>query len=100
VSPGDAAGVRSVVPMLIVSSMTRSLAYYVDGLGFTIEHKWVVDGRGDLAGSASAWRGLVGASGRQRHVGHHAHRSGRLPPQLREPTDAPEETKVSELSAR
>ena len=42
--PGDPAGVRSVVPLLLVSSMTRSLAYYVDGLGFTIEHEWVVDG--------------------------------------------------------
>ncbi|HET9984830.1 MAG TPA: VOC family protein, partial [Longimicrobiales bacterium] len=37
--------VTAVVPFLCVSSMARSLRYYVDGLGFTIEHQWVVDGK-------------------------------------------------------
>lgn len=37
------ANVEQVVPFLAVSSMEVSLRYYVDGLGFTVTHKWVVD---------------------------------------------------------
>jgi hypothetical protein len=37
--------VREVVPFLHVSSMEKSLGYYIDGLGFTMTNKWVVDGR-------------------------------------------------------
>ncbi len=37
--------VTAVVPLLMVTSMERSLAFYVDGLGFTIENRWVPDGR-------------------------------------------------------
>ena len=37
--------VTAVVPLLLVTSMERSLAFYVDGLGFTIENRWVPDGR-------------------------------------------------------
>ena len=37
--------VREVVPFLHVSSMERSVRYYVDGLGFTMKNKWVVDGK-------------------------------------------------------
>ena len=44
VSKGEA-NVRELVPMLCVASMERSLGYYVDGLGFTMQAKWVVDGR-------------------------------------------------------
>jgi lactoylglutathione lyase len=36
--------VTEVVPFLRVSSMERSLHYYVDGLGFTVQNKWVVNG--------------------------------------------------------
>ena len=36
--------VKNVVPMLLVTSMERSLRYYLDGLGFHIENQWVVDG--------------------------------------------------------
>jgi lactoylglutathione lyase len=36
--------VTEVVPLLGVSSMERSLGYYVGGLGFTMQNKWVVDG--------------------------------------------------------
>jgi len=36
--------VTEVVPFLRVSSMERSLRYYMDGLGFTLKNKWVVDG--------------------------------------------------------
>jgi len=37
--------VLRVVPFLSVSGMERSLAYYVEGLGFEVESKWEVDGR-------------------------------------------------------
>ena len=36
--------IKEVVPFLNVSSMERSVRYYVDGLGFTMRHKWVVGG--------------------------------------------------------
>ena len=36
---------KQVVPLLLVSDMERSLRYYVDGLGFTIGKKWIVDGK-------------------------------------------------------
>jgi len=34
-----------VVPFLNVADMQRSLPYYVEGLGFSIKHQWVVDGK-------------------------------------------------------
>jgi len=37
--------VKQAVPFLHVSSMERSVRYYVDGLGFATKHTWVVDGR-------------------------------------------------------
>ena len=37
--------VKEVVPFLRVSSMERSVRYYVDGLGFTMKNKWVVGGK-------------------------------------------------------
>jgi len=37
--------VKQVVPFLHVSSMERSIRYYIDGLGFTMRNKWVVDGK-------------------------------------------------------
>jgi catechol 2,3-dioxygenase-like lactoylglutathione lyase family enzyme len=37
--------VKQVVPFLHVSNMERSIRYYLDGLGFTIKYKWVVDGK-------------------------------------------------------
>jgi lactoylglutathione lyase len=37
--------VKQAVPFFGVANMERSLAYYVDGLGFAIKHKWVVNGR-------------------------------------------------------
>lgn len=37
--------VTAVVPFLSVLSMERSVAYYVDGLGFQIRHKWEQDGK-------------------------------------------------------
>lgn len=36
--------VTALVPLLMVTSMERSLAFYVDGLGFTIENRWMPDG--------------------------------------------------------
>src|ERR1700674_4250033 len=37
--------VKEVVPFLHVSNMERSLRYYTEGLGFTLQNKWVVDGK-------------------------------------------------------
>jgi catechol 2,3-dioxygenase-like lactoylglutathione lyase family enzyme len=37
--------VTAVVPLLMVTSMERSLAFYIDGLGFTIQNRWIPDGR-------------------------------------------------------
>lgn len=37
--------VKEVVPMLNVSRMEQSVRYYVDGLGFAMKNKWVVDGK-------------------------------------------------------
>ena len=34
-----------VVPFLGVTDMERSLGFYIDGLGFTMKHKWEPDGR-------------------------------------------------------
>ena len=36
--------VTAVVPLLMVTNMERSLAFYVDGLEFTIQNTWVPDG--------------------------------------------------------
>ena len=36
--------VTEVVPFLAVGDMPTSLAFYVDGLGFAMEGKWVDDG--------------------------------------------------------
>ena len=36
--------VREVVPFFAVKDMRKSLAFYVDGLGFKMESKWVDEG--------------------------------------------------------
>jgi len=36
--------VKQAVPFFCVADMERSLRYYVDGLGFTMTNKWVVNG--------------------------------------------------------
>lgn len=40
-----ARNISAVVPLLLVTSMERSLAFYIDGLGFTVQNRWVPDGR-------------------------------------------------------
>src|SRR5450759_5029659 len=40
----SAANVTSVAPMLLVTNMEKSVAYYVNGLGFTIINTWMPDG--------------------------------------------------------
>jgi lactoylglutathione lyase len=37
--------VAAVVPLLAVTSIQRSLAFYVDGLGFKIRQRWAPNGR-------------------------------------------------------
>ena len=41
---GSVTEVRKVVPFLAVADMGASLAFYVDGLGFAMEGKWVDEG--------------------------------------------------------
>jgi len=37
--------VKEVVPFLSVSSMERSIRFYIDGLGFEMRNKWEPDGK-------------------------------------------------------
>ena len=37
--------VRQAVPFLAVSNMERSLAFYLDGLGFLMTKKWIDEGK-------------------------------------------------------
>jgi lactoylglutathione lyase len=41
----SAINIKQVVPFFHVSNIERSVRYYVDGLGFTMKHKWIVDGQ-------------------------------------------------------
>jgi catechol 2,3-dioxygenase-like lactoylglutathione lyase family enzyme len=45
VAPNAERNVKEVVPFLHVSNMEQSVRYYVDGLGFTLKHKWAVEGK-------------------------------------------------------
>ena len=44
-APVQAVNVRQVVPLLNVSDMAGSLAFYVDGLGFRMSNSWTPEGR-------------------------------------------------------
>lgn len=62
--------VTAVVPLLLVTSMEQSLAFYVDGLGFTIRKRWVPDGHlrwcwMTLGGAALMLQEATGASREQ-----------------------------------
>jgi lactoylglutathione lyase len=37
--------VKQVVPFLRVSDVERSVGFYIDGLGFTMKHQWIPDGK-------------------------------------------------------
>jgi hypothetical protein len=37
--------VKEVAPFLHVSSMEKSVRYYVDGLGFAMKNQWVIEGK-------------------------------------------------------
>ncbi|MGC2697916.1 MAG: VOC family protein, partial [Candidatus Angelobacter sp.] len=39
------ANVQQAVPFFRVSNIENSLRFYVDGLGFTITHKWIDEGK-------------------------------------------------------
>lgn len=41
--PASNGNVRQAVPFFGVTNMERSLRFYVDGLGFVMRHKWIVD---------------------------------------------------------
>jgi uncharacterized glyoxalase superfamily protein PhnB len=40
-----APNVTQAVPFFMVKNMQESLRFYVDGLGFTITHKWIDEGK-------------------------------------------------------
>jgi len=42
-NPTRSPNVRQVVPFFMVADMPRSLAFYIDGLGFTLKHIWTPD---------------------------------------------------------
>ena len=44
-SPQVSENLKQVVPFLRVSEMERSVRFYIDGLGFTMKHEWLVDGK-------------------------------------------------------
>jgi lactoylglutathione lyase len=44
-TPAPVQNVTAVVPLLMVTNMERSLAFYVDGLGFVVQNRWIPDGR-------------------------------------------------------
>ena len=37
--------IKQTVPFLAVTNMEKSIAFYVDGLGFSIQNKWIDDGK-------------------------------------------------------
>jgi lactoylglutathione lyase len=59
--------VTAVVPLLMVTNMERSLAFYVDGLGFSVQNRWIPDGRlrwcwMSLGGAALMLQEAIGSS--------------------------------------
>jgi lactoylglutathione lyase len=53
----SAVNVSKVTPFFMVTDMARSLHFYVDGLAFTMRHKWVVEDK-----IRWCWLDLGGAS--------------------------------------
>jgi lactoylglutathione lyase len=39
------ANLKQVVPFLGVTDMDRSIRFYIEGLGFTMQHQWVPEGK-------------------------------------------------------
>jgi uncharacterized glyoxalase superfamily protein PhnB len=39
------ANLKQVVPFLGVTDIERSIRFYIDGLGFTMKHQWIPDGK-------------------------------------------------------
>lgn len=60
----SAVNVQQAVPFFMISDMDASLRFYVEGLGFTLEKKWIVDEEirwcwlqiGDAALMLQEWR--------------------------------------------
>jgi lactoylglutathione lyase len=44
-STKTAVNVKQVVPFFAVTDIEQSVHYYMEGLGFSMKHKWVVDGK-------------------------------------------------------
>jgi lactoylglutathione lyase len=102
----DSLRLRSLSPSYTVDDLERSLRFYVDGLGFTVEDRWEAEGelRGVMLVAGSCHLGLSrddGAQGRDRRKGvgfrlwaETAHDLDALAARLREhgvETDGPKE---------
>jgi hypothetical protein len=44
-APAAETNVKQAVPFLGVTSMEASLRFYLEGLGFTMTHRWIDEGR-------------------------------------------------------
>jgi len=64
--------VKEVVPFFGVTSMERSIRYYVDGLGFTMKYHWMPDGK-----LRWCWLTLGGASLMLQEFWKEGHHEGR-----------------------
>lgn len=53
----DPSSVETTVPLLVVSDIERSMRFYRDGVGFSVERHWAPDGH-----VAWCWLSLGGAS--------------------------------------
>ena len=40
----------AIIPLLMVTNMERSLAFYTEGFGFTLQNSWTPDDPGKIAG--------------------------------------------------
>jgi lactoylglutathione lyase len=58
-APAPTPNVQQVVPFFMVTDMSRSLRFYMEGLGFTMKYKWTPDSPDKIRW---CWLGLGGAS--------------------------------------
>jgi len=58
-APAPAPNVQQVVPFFMVTDMSRSLRFYMEGLGFTVKYRWTPDSPDKIRW---CWLELGGAS--------------------------------------
>lgn len=55
IAPSNNANVKQAVPFFGVTNMEASLRFYVDGLGFTMKHRWIPDRAEDHPDGRIRW---------------------------------------------